>query len=78
MMTKTDEVLGGLFHACALTAFVEQAAIEQTWPNSATTRARAYRLYQQALADRDRMRDEIDREQPRPLRCSSTRKTQHG
>lgn len=38
-----------LFHCCALTAFVEQARLQQVWPDLETTRRRACRLYEEAL-----------------------------
>ena len=48
-----DDVLDGLFHACALAAFLEQARVEQGWPGSEATRRRAYRLYEAALAEKN-------------------------
>jgi hypothetical protein len=56
-MTEADNgILDDLFQACALTAFLEQAQAEQNWPNSEATRRRAYQLYEEALADRNRER----------------------
>ena len=46
----TADILDDLFPACALAAFLEQAAREQGWPNSEATRRRAYQLYEEALA----------------------------
>lgn len=50
-MTDTlDDVLDGLFHGCALAAFIDQARAERGWPSSEATRRRAYRYYEEALA----------------------------
>ncbi len=49
-----DEILDDLFLGCALQAYLEQAAIEQGWPDSEATRRRAYRLYEDALAEKNR------------------------
>ena len=49
----TDEILDELFHGCALAAFLEQAVAEQGWPNPEATRRRAYRLYEDALAEKN-------------------------
>jgi hypothetical protein len=46
----TADILDDLFPACALAAFLEQAAIEQGWPDSEATRRRAYQIYEEALA----------------------------
>ncbi len=52
-MTETlDDLLDSLFHAAAFTAFVEQARIEQGWPSLVETRERAYRYYENALAEK--------------------------
>jgi hypothetical protein len=53
MSGDPDEVLDGLFHACAFAAFVEQAHAQQGWPASEATRQRAYQLYEQALAEKN-------------------------
>lgn len=44
------DLLDDLFLGCALTAYLEQAQIQQRWPDSEATRRRAYRLYEDALA----------------------------
>jgi hypothetical protein len=49
----TDSILDELFHGCALTAFLEQAALQQGWPDPEATRRRAYRLYEDALAGKN-------------------------
>lgn len=53
MNDNSDEILDDLFHACAFTAFLEQARAQQGWPDSNATRQRAYRLYEQALAEKN-------------------------
>lgn len=53
MSDDPDEILDGLFHACAFAAFVEQAHARQGWPDSEATRQRAYQLYEQALAEKN-------------------------
>jgi hypothetical protein len=45
-----DEILDGLFHACAWAAYLDQAREEQGWPDPEATRRRAYRYYEDALA----------------------------
>jgi hypothetical protein len=45
-----SELLDNPFHGAALTAFVEQARLQQGWPCPAATRQRAYRLFEAELA----------------------------
>ena len=52
-MNDDDSILDDLFHGCALWAYVEQACIEQGWPDSEATRRRAYRLYEEAIAEKN-------------------------
>jgi hypothetical protein len=49
-----EDILDDLFHACAFSAFVEEAHAQQGWPDSQATRRRAYDYYEQALAARNR------------------------
>ena len=49
-----DEILDGLFHGCALAAFLDEAAERQGWPYSVAVRRRAYRYYEDALAEKNR------------------------
>ena len=51
-----DDILDGLFHGCALAAYLDQAAAEQGWPDSEATRRRAYRHYEDALAEKNRQK----------------------
>ena len=52
-----DEILDGLFHGCALAAFLDQAQAEQGWPSCEATRQRACRYYEVALAAKARDED---------------------
>jgi hypothetical protein len=53
MTASDDDILDDLFHGCAWAAYLDQAAIEQGWPDSEATRRRAYRYYEDALAGRN-------------------------
>lgn len=48
-MTDND-ILDDMFLSCALAAFLDQAAIEQNWPDAEATRRRAYGYYEEVLA----------------------------
>lgn len=52
-MTDLDELLDDLFHGCAFAAFVEEAALAQGIPCPEKTRIRAYRYYEEELANRN-------------------------
>ena len=45
-------IFDDLFQACALQAWLEQAALTGGLPESEPTRLRAYQLYEDALAER--------------------------
>ena len=45
----TDDILDDLFLSCALAAFLEQAQIQQGWPDSEATRRRASAYFEEAL-----------------------------
>jgi hypothetical protein len=49
----TASILDDIFHACAFAAFLKQAAAQQRWPDAEATRRRAYRLYEDALAEKN-------------------------
>ena len=49
-----NSILDDLFHGCALAAFLEEAQARQDWPDSEATRLRAYRYYEDALAEKNR------------------------
>ena len=53
MSSDHDEILDGLFHGCALAAFLEQAHAEQGWPDVEAMRRLAYAYYEQALAEKN-------------------------
>jgi hypothetical protein len=53
----TPDPLDDLFHGCALSAYLEVAAREQGWPGSEATRQLAYRLYEDAIAEKNRRVD---------------------
>jgi hypothetical protein len=53
----TDDILDDLFHGCAFQAYLEIRQETGQWPpDSELTRRRAYRLYEDALAERNRDR----------------------
>jgi hypothetical protein len=47
----TDDILDELFHGCAFIAFVEVSHACRGWPESESVKRRAYRLYEEALAE---------------------------
>ena len=51
MTTIDDEILDDLFLGCAFSAFVQQARLQESWPDSETTRQLAYRMYEDALTE---------------------------
>jgi len=54
-MTEHDEILDSLFHSCAFHAYLQIALETGCWPPpSEATRQRAYDLYEQALAEKNR------------------------
>jgi hypothetical protein len=52
-MAADGDFLDDLFLGCPLAAFVEQARAERGWPDREATRRRAYRLYEDALAEKN-------------------------
>ena len=51
----TDDILDDPFHFCALQAYMEIFAQTRHFPpDSETTRIRAYQLYEEALAEKNR------------------------
>jgi hypothetical protein len=54
MSSDADEILDGLFHACAFAAFLDEAHAQQTWPDMEATRRRAYTYYEHDLAVKNR------------------------
>ena len=53
MTDAYDEILDGLFHGCALAAYLDQAAEQQGWPDSEATKRRANDHYEQALREKN-------------------------
>lgn len=53
-MTYRDNILDDLFQGCALQAFLEQARRQQDWPDMNATKQRAYQLYEETLAEKNR------------------------
>ena len=51
--TEYDEILDGLFHGCALRAYLDQAAEQRGWPDSEATKRRANDYYEQALREKN-------------------------
>ena len=58
--------LDDLFHAASLLAYLRVANAQQTWPDSEAVRQEAYRLYEEALAERNNSRG-LDRPAPSPV-----------
>ena len=48
-----NSILDELFPACALAAFVRQARVQQSWPDSRATQRLANQLYEDALAEKN-------------------------
>jgi hypothetical protein len=53
MSTTDDDILNDLFHACALQAFIAQAIAQGGPPDQDATRKRAFRYYEEALAEKN-------------------------
>jgi hypothetical protein len=58
MTADLDEILDDLFHGCAVAAFVDQAVAQGGPPDREATRLRAYRYYEEALAEKNRQEGE--------------------
>ena len=52
-MNELDEILDSLFHGAALAAFVEEAYLAKDFPCPIKTRQRAYRYFEDALAEKN-------------------------
>ena len=53
MTPEYDDILDNLFNFCALAAYLDQAAEQRGWPDSEATKRRAYRYYEEALAEKN-------------------------
>jgi len=51
-----DDILDDLFHGAALAAFVEESRLAGGHPCPDKTRRRAYRLYEEALTEKNERR----------------------
>jgi hypothetical protein len=51
---EDDDIWDSLFHGCAWAAFLDEAAALQGPPDSEATKRRAYRYYEEALAEKNR------------------------
>jgi hypothetical protein len=56
-MSNHDDIWDDPFHGAAFAAFVEEAAISQGPPCPERTRLRAYRYFEEALAEKNRCKD---------------------
>lgn len=52
-MTELDQLLDDLFHGAAIAAFVEEAILAKRSPCPIKTKRRAYRYYEEALAEKN-------------------------
>ena len=52
-----DDFWDDLFHGCAFAAFVDQAIEQGGPPDEEATRKRAFRYYEEALAEKNAQRD---------------------
>jgi hypothetical protein len=55
-MTSDDAIWDDLFHGCACAAFIDQAVACQGSPDPEATHRRAFRYYEEALAQKNRGR----------------------
>lgn len=53
-MANDDDIWDDVFHGCAFAAFIDQAIADQGSPDPEATRRRAYRYFEEALAQKDR------------------------
>jgi hypothetical protein len=49
-MTSNDPIWDDVFHASAWAAYLDEAYVQQGWPDCEATRRRAFRYYEEALA----------------------------
>lgn len=60
-MSSDDDIMDDLFLGCALAAFLEEAISRKGPPSMEATRLRAYRLYEESLAERQTSPVELPR-----------------
>ena len=57
-MSAGEDIWDSLFHGCAIRAYLETYARTKHFPpDSETTRLRAYQLYEEALAEKNRSKE---------------------
>jgi hypothetical protein len=54
MTAEDDDILDSLFHGCAFAAWLDEAAARRGPPDREATKRRAYRYYEEALAEKNR------------------------
>jgi hypothetical protein len=57
---EPDEILDDPFHAAAFAAFVDEMLIANGPPCPKQTQQRAYRYYEEALAEKNRGKESLD------------------
>ena len=67
--TMTDDILDDLFHACSLAAYLQQAQLQQGWPDSEATHRRACAYFEEAL----KTKNLGDRSRPKSDECQLNR-----
>jgi hypothetical protein len=68
-MCSEDDIMDELFHACSLAAYLQQAQIQQGWPDSEATRRRACAHFEEAL----KTKNVGDRSTPKSDDCQLNR-----
>ena len=53
-MTEEEDLWDSLFHGCAWAAFLDEAVERRGPPDPEATKRRAYRYYEEALAEKNR------------------------
>lgn len=56
-MSDLDEILDDLFHGAAFAAFVDEIRLTGQPPTLGATKERAYRYYEEALAEKNRAKN---------------------
>jgi hypothetical protein len=62
-----DSFLDNVFLGCAFAAYVELAAEQRGVPDMEATKQRAYRYYEEALAEKNRRKSALPPDQPRTI-----------
>jgi hypothetical protein len=72
MADEYDDILDSTFHGCAWAAYFDQAAEEGRLPGRDATRRRAFRYYEEALAEKNRVIADSGNPGSPPVRVSKT------